>query len=261
MAAPIDQLRGLRVIEIMQDLLSSDSSDDDDDIIDVQLLRNNARRRRWGEVPKVENFIRDVVDKYSEPEFKMYIVPEEHLLAVLKRKVPKNTFCVIYGNKAVYRTVAHIFGISISTAHKMIDSVINFLTDELGPSGHHHIEAVATSRRDDCDSGPSKDANKEDATNDKANWAPNAITALMAEYKDHATSFQINTKGHTEIWKKISSNLHMNGYLYTHKQCENKFKNLKKRYHAKIDNMKSKQTGAPALRFDYFDIFHEIFGQ
>ncbi|XP_077277667.1 uncharacterized protein LOC143905887 isoform X1 [Temnothorax americanus] len=127
--------------------------------------------------------------------------------------------------------------------------------------GHHHIEAVATSRRDDCDSGPSKDANKEDVTNNKANWAPNVITALMAEYKDHATSFQINTKGHTEIWKKISSNLHMNGYLYTHKQCENKFKNLKKRYHAKIDNMKCKQTGAPPLRFDYFDIFDEIFGQ
>lgn len=66
MAAPIDQLR---VIEIM-DLLSSDSSDDDDDIIDIKLLRNNARRR-WGEVPKVENFIRDVVDKYSEPEVRI----------------------------------------------------------------------------------------------------------------------------------------------------------------------------------------------
>lgn len=34
----------------------------------------------------------------------------------------------------------------------------------------------------------------------------------------------------------------------------------KKRYHAKIDNMKSKQSGASVYRFDYFDIFHEIFG-
>lgn len=91
--------------------------------------------------------------------------------------------------------------------------------------------------------------------------APNAIKALMAQYKDHAKSFQINTKGHTEIWKKISSHLHMCGYAYTHKQCENKFKNFKKRYHAKIDNMKSKQTGAPPLRFKYFDIFHDIFAR
>ncbi|XP_012530497.1 uncharacterized protein LOC105833352 [Monomorium pharaonis] len=127
---------------------------------------------------------------------------------------------------------------------------------------HHHIEAVATSRRDDyCNSGPLGNASKEDPTNEKVNWSSNAITALMAEYKDHAKTFRTNTKGHTKIWKKISSNLHMNGYLYTHKQCENKFKNLKNRYHAKIDNMKSKQTGTPPLRFDYFDIFHEIFGQ
>lgn len=100
-----------------------------------------------------------------------------------------------------------------------------------------------------------------DATSEKANWSHDAIITLMAKYKDYLMSFQINYKGHTEIWKKISSHMHTCGHKYTHKQCENKFKNLKKRYHAKIDNMKSKQTGASPYRFDYFDIFHEIFGQ
>lgn len=56
MAQPDD----IRVIEF---LISSDSSDDDEDII---LLRNIADRRR--KVPRIRNYIRDVVDDYNDNE-------------------------------------------------------------------------------------------------------------------------------------------------------------------------------------------------
>lgn len=72
--------------------------------------------------------------------------------------------------------------------------------------------------------------------------------------------FQSSTIRKEAVWKIISTNLAQQNFNYTPKQCEFKFKNLKKKYHAKIDNMKATASGAAAIKFEYFDLFNEILG-
>jgi len=72
--------------------------------------------------------------------------------------------------------------------------------------------------------------------------------------------FQSSTIRKEAIWKIISTNLSQTNFHYTPKQCEFKFKNLKKKYHAKIDNMKATASGAAATKFEYFDLFNEMLG-
>jgi len=98
-------------------------------------------------------------------------------------------------------------------------------------------------------------------SNEKGNkWTHNAIVALIYEYKNKMSMFQSSTIRKEAIWKIISMNLSQANFHYTPKQCEFKFKNLKKKYHAKIDNMKATASGAAAIKFEYFDLFNEMLG-
>lgn len=101
------------------------------------------------------------------------------------------------------------------------------------------------------------------STDDKSSttkWTHNATVALIHEYKDKINQFQSSAIRKEVIWKIISTNLNQQNFNYTPKQCEFKFKNLKKKYHAKIDNMKATASGAAAIKFEYFDLFNEMLG-
>ncbi|KYQ49083.1 Putative nuclease HARBI1, partial [Trachymyrmex zeteki] len=117
-------------------------------------------------------------------------------------------------------------------------------------------EESATDRS--CPSSSSEQCSNIDERNSK--WTHNATVALIYEYKNNMKLFQSSTMRKEMVWKIISTNLGQKNCHYTPKQCEFKFKNLKKKYHSKIDNMKATSSGAAAIKFEYFDLFNEIFG-
>ncbi|XP_015514238.1 putative nuclease HARBI1 isoform X1 [Neodiprion lecontei] len=144
MAEPVHEVR------IIEEIFSSENSDDEEDIL---LLRNIANRRR--KIPRIQNYIADVVNHYNDKQFKSHFrVSREtcnYLIALFEQSehYPKGPpfggvriktaeeyiLCYLWfaGNKSVYRIVAQLFGLSLSTAHAMIESVTTYLTDELGP--------------------------------------------------------------------------------------------------------------------------------
>lgn len=62
------------------------------------------------------------------------------------------------------------------------------------------------------------------------------------------------------VWNNITADINKEGFNYTKKQVENKFKYLKHKYTKKKENMGDNATGASNFVFDYFDEFDEIFG-
>lgn len=90
-------------------------------------------------------------------------------------------------------------------------------------------------------------------------WEHKAILMLISEYKAALSLFSSSSVRNDVAWKSISSKLCENGYKSTTTQCENKFKNLKRQYQKKIDSMRN--TGAAAVKFDYFSEFDDIFGK
>lgn len=56
-------------------------------------------------------------------------------------------------------------------------------------------------------------------------------------------------KVHRTLWKSIQDKMTKEGFAVTAKQCENKFKSLKRDYKATVDhNMKSGNTGSRKTR-------------
>ncbi|XP_046749939.1 putative nuclease HARBI1 [Diprion similis] len=143
MTEPVDE------VKIIEELFSSENFDDEDDIL---LLRNIANKKH--KVARIQNYIRDVVGHYNDIQFKSHFrVSREtcnYLIALFEQSVhyPKGPpfgrvrvktaeeyiLCYLWfaGNKSVYRIVAQLFGLSLPTAHAMIESVTTYLTDELG---------------------------------------------------------------------------------------------------------------------------------
>lgn len=96
--------------------------------------------------------------------------------------------------------------------------------------------------------------NSTDDNSSTTKWTHNATVALIHEYKDKINQFQSSAIRKDVIWKIISTNLNRQNFNYTPKQCEFKFKNLKKKYYAEIDNKKATASG------EYFDLFNEMLG-
>ena len=64
-------------------------------------------------------------------------------------------------------------------------------------------------------------------------------------------------RSHKPLWEKISEKLQKEGCKVTWKQCENKFKSLKREYRATVDHNKS---GNDRKECPFFDEFNELFG-
>lgn len=68
-----------------------------------------------------------------------------------------------------------------------------------------------------------------------------------------------NSKRHEEIWQDISDALAKEGYYFSHLQCEDKWKYLKKLYTETVD--KNKESGTVENTCPYFKEFGEIYGK
>lgn len=88
-------------------------------------------------------------------------------------------------------------------------------------------------------------------------WTQNSILKLINLYKKYVEKFNNSTIRNDKVWQMIANDIE----TYTALQCKNKFKYLKQKYMEKKDNMGSKQTGAKAIAFSYFEEFDEIFGK
>ncbi|KAI4455704.1 myb/sant-like dna-binding domain [Holotrichia oblita] len=98
-------------------------------------------------------------------------------------------------------------------------------------------------------------------TKGQGRWSHEAILMLIDQYQKQEGMFKSNTVRNDTVWQTIANKLCDAGFQFSWTQCENKFKNLKRRYQKKVDNMKSTSTGAETIKFDYFNRFDEIFGE
>ncbi|KAJ2942725.1 hypothetical protein O0L34_g14913 [Tuta absoluta] len=95
----------------------------------------------------------------------------------------------------------------------------------------------------------------EDRDETRAHWSRAQILELIESFKTHRHIFQSTTTRNSEAWRLISEDLQ----THTAKQCESKFKYLKKCYIKKKDNISSRSSGASALTFEFFEEFDELF--
>lgn len=90
-------------------------------------------------------------------------------------------------------------------------------------------------------------------------WKHPAILRLIHYYKENMHVMSGNLKRHEEIWQDISDALAKEGYYYSHLQCEDKWKYLKKIY---IDTKdKNKQSDTAENTCPYFKEFDEIYSK
>lgn len=92
-------------------------------------------------------------------------------------------------------------------------------------------------------------------------WSRRAILHLIENYKNNFPRMCGTSVKNAIVWRDITEALNSEGFKYTKKQVENKFKYLKQKYIKKRDNMGDKHTGASPVEFDYFNEFDEIFGE
>ncbi|KAH7951591.1 hypothetical protein HPB52_010452 [Rhipicephalus sanguineus] len=122
-------------------LESSSSSDSEDDTI-IATIQEHRRER-----PKVDNFVADVVASFDDEEKTLqtesqYLriadeavrcftpIPQEPLTwrdATEECRRTHLAFLWYAGNKATFRSVAQLFGMSESTLHEVVDRVADFL--------------------------------------------------------------------------------------------------------------------------------------
>ncbi|XP_067216485.1 uncharacterized protein [Linepithema humile] len=106
----------------------------------------------------------------------------------------------------------------------------------------------------------SKDSNKDTTTwEHSATWEHPTIMLLISLYKDHLTLFKNDKIRNEVVWKKIADCLKEKGYIYTAKQTENKWKNLRKSYIKTKDH--NSKSGASFKKCKYYDEMEEIYGK
>lgn len=77
------------------------------------------------------------------------------------------------------------------------------------------------------------------AIKQQASWKDdNAVKALICEWKLHEEKFTSTTVTNDKVWNMVAIKLMMENPLweYTGKQCENKFKDVRKNYTKTRDN-------------------------
>ncbi|XP_066595452.1 uncharacterized protein [Prorops nasuta] len=94
-----------------------------------------------------------------------------------------------------------------------------------------------------------------------ASWKDeNAIRYLINTWKEHSNDFKSSKYKAAEVWKKIAVYLKTenNQWMYTGVQCENKFKELRKRYVKVKDH--NRQSGNSPMTFKFYEEMEEILG-
>lgn len=133
--------RSQQILQILELLSSSESSDEEEFISKVVCYGKVTQKM------KIRNYVKDVVEKYSDDQFKEHFritrATYKKLVRLFKRSrfFPKGrhgskvhsaethilSFLWIAGNKTVLRSVGDRFNISLSTLHVITRRVINFL--------------------------------------------------------------------------------------------------------------------------------------
>lgn len=90
-------------------------------------------------------------------------------------------------------------------------------------------------------------------------WEHSAIMLLFSLWKDHTKLFQNDKVRNEIVWKRIAECFKEKGYLYTAKQVENKWKNLRKSYIKVKDN--NSKSGAPFKTCKYYNEMEEIYSK
>jgi len=70
---------------------------------------------------------------------------------------------------------------------------------------------------------------------------------LIHHYKANMHVMNSNSKRHEEVWQDISDALAKEGYYFSHLQCEDKWKYLKKLYVDTVDKNKESGTAENVL--------------
>jgi len=94
-----------------------------------------------------------------------------------------------------------------------------------------------------------------------ASWKDhNAVKRLIYAWKEHEKDFKSGKYKSSEVWKIIATVLQNENkqWIYTGVQCENKFKELRKKYCKVKDH--NKQSGNNPITCKFFDEFEEILG-
>lgn len=87
----------------------------------------------------------------------------------------------------------------------------------------------------------------------------NAVYFLLDKWKSHEQDFKQGQLRHEVIWRLISFEMEEGGYDYSGAQCENKFRDLRKKYMKIKDH--NNQTGAEPKIWKYFDNMEVLFGE
>ncbi|XP_011690948.1 PREDICTED: trihelix transcription factor GTL1-like [Wasmannia auropunctata] len=97
-----------------------------------------------------------------------------------------------------------------------------------------------------------------DKYGEHATWEHAAIMLLFSLRKENDDLFKSDKIRNDVAWKKIAESFREKGYMYTTKQIENKWKNLRKNYMKVKDN--NSKSGAPLKTCKYFDEMEEVYG-
>lgn len=97
---------------------------------------------------------------------------------------------------------------------------------------------------------------KEDESENRQ-WSEGEILQLITLYEEHRSLFKSSSVKNDKVWQMISKSIR----THSSSQCENKFKYLKSKYIKKLENQSSRKTGERAMKFDYFEQFHALFGK
>lgn len=83
---------------------------------------------------------------------------------------------------------------------------------------------------------------------------------MIYAWKEHNNAFRSGKYKSLEIWKKIAIILQNENsqWMYTGTQCENKFKELRKKYIKTKDH--NKQSGNNPMTCKFYNEFEEILG-
>lgn len=88
-------------------------------------------------------------------------------------------------------------------------------------------------------------------------WSSNNIRLLISTYAELKQKFDSPAHNKATVWKLISDNLKQHGVNKDYKKCDEKFRNLKKRYEkVKAQNNK---TGVSPTTWEFYKPMHELF--
>ncbi|CAG9818136.1 unnamed protein product [Phaedon cochleariae] len=88
-------------------------------------------------------------------------------------------------------------------------------------------------------------------------WTDSAIKLLISTYEECVESFSSPQHNKKTVWAKISRKLEANGVHIKGRKCDEKWRNLKKKY--EVVRRENEKTGNSTVNWKYFDALHSIY--